>query len=257
MVGANPSSVAIDRRGQVVYVTAARINGRRGLLAFVNAATRRVTRKVWVGRNPESVAVSRSGARAFVANYGSDTVSVVNTKTGAVRAIKAGQQPASLLDVQTPRGELLFVANGGPVQPPSGTIQVISVSTLKTIRTIRLPFNPTSLAALPNGRTIYVGNGNAPSVTTVDGTRLRIKRSVRLRRGAPVNGLAVSLDRQRLYVATLASTMVLSTNTMRTLVNIPADDPGDPLGVATGPTRSRSSPTARARRRRRSQARSP
>ena len=72
-----------------------------------------------VGRNPEAVTLSRSGAWAFVANYGSDTVSVVvNTRTGRVRALRAGENPASLLDVVVRgRGELLFVANGGPVQP--------------------------------------------------------------------------------------------------------------------------------------------
>jgi YVTN family beta-propeller protein len=235
VVGANPSAVAISPGGKVVYVTAAQISSPRGSLAFVNAATRQVTRKVRVGQNPEAVAVSRSGAQAFVANYGSNTVSVVNTKTGAVRGFEAGQHPASLLDVETSRGELLFVANGGPVQPPRGTIQVVAVKTLKTIKTIKLKFNPSALAALPNGRTVYVGNANAPSVTTLDTAKLGVRRNVKLTRGAPVNGLAVSLDRERLYVATLDSTMVLSTNTMRTLTIVPADNPGDPLGIATGP----------------------
>ena len=234
-VGPNPSAVTIDRRGRVVYVTAAQINSRRGSLAFVNAATLRVVRKVRVGRNPEAVALSSSGARAFVANYGSDTLSVVSTRTGRVRAMRTGLNPASLLDVVVGGRELLFVANGGPVQPPRGTLQVIAVKSLRTLARIALPFNPTSLAASRDRRRIFVGNGNAARFTIVDARSLKVVRSVTLRRASPVNALAVSRDGNRLYVGTLDSTVVLSTRTMRPLAAIPADDPGDPLGIAVGP----------------------
>ena len=236
-VGANPSAVTIDRRGRVVYVTAARIANRRGgLLSFVNAATRRVTRKVPVGRNPEAVTLSRTGAWAFVANYGSDTVSIVSTRTGRTRSMRVGVNPASLLDVVVRgRGELLFVANGGPVQPPSGTLQVIAVKNLRTVARIRLPYNPTSLAVSKDRRRVFVGNANAPRFSIVDARTLKVVRTVRLRGAAPVNALAVSRDGSLLYVATLASTVVLSTRTMRQLAVIPADDPGDPLGIAAGP----------------------
>lgn len=50
-----------------------------------------------------------------------------------------------------------------------------------------------------------------------------------------MNSLAVSRDGGLLYVATLDSTVVLSTRTMRQVAVIPADDPGDPLGIAVGP----------------------
>jgi DNA-binding beta-propeller fold protein YncE len=235
IVGANPSAVTIGRSGRVAYVTTAQINSRRGSLVFVSTATRRVVRKVRVGQNPEAVALSRSGAQAFVANYSSDTISVVKTRTGAARAVKAGKQPASLLDAVVGGRELLFVANGGPVQPPSGTVQVIAVKTMRTVKTIRLSYNPSSLAATRNGRTVFVGNANAPRFSVVNTRTMKVTRSVRLTNAAPVNALAVSRDGTRLYVATLSGTAVISVPALRQVTFIPADDPGDPLGVAVGP----------------------
>jgi DNA-binding beta-propeller fold protein YncE len=163
-------------------------------------------------------------------------VSVVGTRAGKVlRTVKVGQHPTSLVDVVVGGRELLFVANGGPVQPARGSLQVLAVATLRTVKTIRLPYNPSELAASRNGRTVYVGDTDAPRFGVVDAKALKLKRSVGLRGAAPVNALAVSRDGSRLYVATLASTVVLATRTLRQLAVIPADPPGDPLGIAVGP----------------------
>ena len=59
-----------------------------------------------------------------------------------------------------------------------------------------------------------------------------VMRSVAVRT-APVNDLAVSPNGKLLYVATLASTAVYSTTTLKRLSVVPPDNPGDPLAVAT------------------------
>jgi DNA-binding beta-propeller fold protein YncE len=61
----------------------------------INTTTNKVTATIDVGSFPTGVAVSPCGARAYVTNYGSATVSVINTMSGWRRYGK-GHHPAGL-----------------------------------------------------------------------------------------------------------------------------------------------------------------
>jgi YVTN family beta-propeller protein len=73
-----------------------------------------VTGPITVGNGPSSVAFSPNGKKAYVANYGAGTVSVINVSTGTVsRRIRVGFSPVSV--AFSPNGKKAYVANAGDV----------------------------------------------------------------------------------------------------------------------------------------------
>src|ERR1700738_2656445 len=77
-----------------------------------NTATRAVIATVRVGRNPLDVTLTPDGARASVANAGSNSVSVINTGTNTVIAtVAVGASPRYV--AIRPDGARAYVANAG------------------------------------------------------------------------------------------------------------------------------------------------
>ncbi len=89
-------------------------------------------REIRVGQDPRSVAVHPSLARAYVANSGSENVSVVNLTTGNVSSqIPVGSEPSAV--ALSPNGTRLYVANSS-----SNTLSVIDTAGLNIIATADL-----------------------------------------------------------------------------------------------------------------------
>jgi len=102
-VGAYPRGIAFATvNGQPrVYVTrytsssVAVIDATTNKQIDVNPSTSTVD-SIKVGANPQAITVSADGTRAYVTNYGSNSVSVINTTTNTVdgSAISVGTKPA-------------------------------------------------------------------------------------------------------------------------------------------------------------------
>jgi YVTN family beta-propeller protein len=98
---------------------------------------------------------------AWVANFGSDTVTpvdLVTRKPGA--AIPVGSEPRAV--AATPDGKTVYVANSG-----SNTVTPINASTRRPGRPIVTGGAPWALALTPDGKTLYVANSAAGTVTPV------------------------------------------------------------------------------------------
>jgi YVTN family beta-propeller protein len=88
-VGAIPDVVAVSPDGARVYVTnywdgVVEVGGKivtwgAGTVSVIDAAARTVAATITVGRLPRGVAVSPDSSRAYVANVGDNTVSVIST----------------------------------------------------------------------------------------------------------------------------------------------------------------------------------
>ena len=92
-----------------------------------------------VGDDPRTVALEGS-ARAYVANRGSDAVSVIDlNELTTTAAIEVGYQPYGV--VVAPGGDFAFVANSG-----SDSISVIETASLQVVATIPLRDRPAGLA---------------------------------------------------------------------------------------------------------------
>src|SRR5262249_52475197 len=126
-------------------------------------------RTVPAGANPYAVALSPDGRAAYVSNWGENTLTVLDTSTGAPRStITVGEHPSALL-VNKARGEL-YAAD-----TDSDQTSVIDLSTDTVSRTIDLaPYrgapvgsNPNALALSPAADVLYVANAGADAVDVI------------------------------------------------------------------------------------------
>ena len=124
-----------------------------------------IDRRFGIGRLPRAIAFSPNGKRAYVTNFGSDSVSVVTIRFNEVikseigpgnDIIAVGDGPYGV--AVTPDGKRAYVAN-----ELDGTISVIDVDTKSptfhtVLNTIPVGVFPTGVAVTPDGTKVYVGH---------------------------------------------------------------------------------------------------
>jgi len=145
--GLTPSAIALDPRHGRAFVAAAipNTNG-LGELHMLDEASGRVLRSTRVGQDPapvitpDALAIAARLGRAYVINGGSNSVGVIDTRTGAVvgSAIVGSSPVALAVDEQTRR---VFVTNAG-----SATISVLDARSGALLRTTPIGQNPVATA---------------------------------------------------------------------------------------------------------------
>jgi len=91
----------------------------------LDAATGRLLRVVPVGQAPVALAVDERRGRVYVADSGSDRVTVLDAASGAVRAaVPAGVGPIAM--AVDPRTGKIFVLDKGPTGGRHGVITIVS-----------------------------------------------------------------------------------------------------------------------------------
>jgi YVTN family beta-propeller protein/VCBS repeat-containing protein len=180
-VGANPRGIAFATvNGQPrVYVTrygsssVAVIDANTNKQLDVKPSTPTVD-SITVGANPQAITLSPDGTRAYVANYGSSSVSVINTATNALdgTAISVGAKPSAV--TLSADGSLLYVANG------NDTVSVFNTKTRALVATLQIDSQPET-----NYHTLAVRSDGSLIATDMYDKALRV---VALNRGntAPV-----------------------------------------------------------------------
>jgi YVTN family beta-propeller protein len=116
------------------------------------------------GRNPSAIALSPDGARAYVTNSDSGTVSVIDTATKKVvgRKVHVGNLPIAI--AISPDGRRAYVAN-----LLDNSISVIDTATKRLLgRPLRVGTLPTAIAIAPDGRRAYVTNAYDNTVSVLD-----------------------------------------------------------------------------------------
>ena len=97
-----PTGVAVKPDGKHVYVT--NESTPIGTVADIKAPTNKVVATIPVGDEPVGLAFTPDGKRAFVANFNSNNVSVIDTSTKKVVAtIGVGTHPSGVGIVMTRR----------------------------------------------------------------------------------------------------------------------------------------------------------
>ncbi len=222
-VGAYPRGIAFATvNGQPrVYVTryssssVAVIDATTNKQIDINPATKTTIDSIKVGANPQAITVSPDGTRAYVTNYGSRSVSVINTATNTLdgSAIAVGSKPAGL--ALSSDGSLLYVANG------NDTVSVINTKTRTVITTVQIDSAPEN-----NFHTMAVRSDGALIVTDMADKALRV---VTYKRG---NTAPVAITNPSVGTANPNNGAITGA------VNI-KDWDGDPLTYTTisGPTR--------------------
>ncbi|MEU6084278.1 IPT/TIG domain-containing protein [Streptomyces sp. NPDC047108] len=122
-----------------------------------------------VGRLPRGVAVEPVGRRAYIANSGSGSVSVVDTGslavTTAVGPVAAPAGVASVPESVSPSvlEALLYVADSG-----SDTVTVLDRSSYGVIGSIAVGLDPCAVVVGPNGLRAYVSNAGSDTLSVID-----------------------------------------------------------------------------------------
>jgi len=109
-VGPNPVAVAASPTRHEVYVVNSGSGANMGFISIINAENNSVAGSIQVRRRPVSIDVDATGDLAYVADAGSNTVSVLDLKARReIAAIGAGEEP--MRAKPTPDGKTVVVPN--------------------------------------------------------------------------------------------------------------------------------------------------
>ena len=109
-VGPNPVAVTPSPTRNEVYVVNSGAGGNLGFISVINAENNTIAANIQVHRRPVSLDVDATGDRAYVANAGSNTISVLDLKARReIAAIGAGEEPVEAKPA--PDGKTVVVPN--------------------------------------------------------------------------------------------------------------------------------------------------
>jgi YVTN family beta-propeller protein len=214
-------------------------NGSANTVTAVNIATRAAVATIKVGHNPTGVTVSPDGTKAFVANNGDGTISVINTATnkvmGAPIKIADGFLDNMAIAV-SPDGTTIYVARSDA----PGSLVVVSVATGKV--TSSLLGNTVDLASTvtvtPDGSKVYLGTpfNLLYSIATANPSAVLNTVTFGPPADGQVGGLAVTPDGKTLYAPLEVSPgQIALIDTATDLVTDTIEVPDVPVAIAITP----------------------
>ena len=197
-----------------------------------------VVATIGVGSGPGGVAIAPNGTSAYVASYGDNKVSVIDTATNTVTATIGVDKPVRL--AASPDGARVYVT-ANKTANDLGQISVIDTATNRVTATINLGGTPGDIAVSPDGTRAYVitrSNQSSEdtwvSVINTDPNSANNDTVIsRIKVGTPV-GIAVSPGGSEVYVTNgrvnTVSVIDTATNKITAVIGVG----GDPYGVAAG-----------------------
>ena len=162
-----------------------------GTVLVLAGATLDTVAEIAVGDGPAEVTFSSDGARAFVANGTSDTVTVIDTQSRAVvKTIAVGDNPVGAW--QGSNG-IAYVDN-----ETGKTLDAVDVATLEIVRSYNLGFTPGMAALGPDGA-VWVSAADAGKIARFSAAA--DEKLGELPTGAGAHGIAFSKDGATAYVS--------------------------------------------------------
>jgi len=179
----NPLGIALTKDGRFAYVALSMAN----TLAKIDLASGKIVASVEVGICPYGVALSPDERTAYVSNFG-------------------GARPEAT-DVTESSGGSLVAVDARSVAL-RGTVSVVALTGApKSTGQITVGLHPSELLLAEEGRTLFVANVGADSVSVIDTATRQVTRSLptkpdaELAWGTLTDGLALSPDGKTLYTA--------------------------------------------------------
>jgi YVTN family beta-propeller protein len=164
---------------------------------------------------------------AYISNYTSNSVSVIDTATKTVVAtVPVGSAP---LGVAVNRvGTLAYVANQN-----DNTVSVIDTTGNTVVATVPVGTNPRGVAINPAATYVYVANQSSNNVSVIDTASNTVVATVPV--GSGSYGIAVNATGTIAYVVNegSASVSVIDTGTNTVVATVPVA--ANPVGVAVNP----------------------
>ena len=155
--GVAPLAGALAENGLLVTVN----NGSADLATFTTNPLVQTGSNIGVGQAPQDIAFLPGTNTAYVSNFNTDDVSVVDVDGGTVtETVSDINDPLSL--VATPDGAFVYVVGN------DGIVTVINTSSNSIETTITVGATPRGIAVTPDGSTVVVTNSGDNSLSLID-----------------------------------------------------------------------------------------
>lgn len=171
-------------------------------------------RTVIVGGIPYGLAYDDIMGKVFVANAGSDTVSVISDRNDTVvDTIHVESAPHGII-YDTTTGKV-FVAN-----LLSGTVSVLSDRNDTVVDTVSVGAGPHELVLDPNTGTVFVANRGSGTISAISDKSDRVVATMRV--GSGIFGIACDPKDGKVFVTTANSTLLALSESGRVLSSVSA-----------------------------------
>ncbi|MCD4486800.1 beta-propeller fold lactonase family protein [Chromobacterium vaccinii] len=212
-----PRNIVFAPDGRRFYVT----DSSKGLLERWNAGTLTLEASLALGPGAFGSAIDRQGARLYVNNQASNTVSVVDLNAWRVSKVITGFSGPRQGVKLSPDGAELYVTNFR-----SDKLSVVDTSSLSVLREIGGFNKIRAISISADGGTLYAANSGDDTLARVDTRSGKITATVAV--GREPYGAALRPDGKVLYSGNLKSDSL-------TEVALPAFRPAAQIGGLSGP----------------------
>ena len=148
---------------------------------------------------PAAAAVAARNERVYVANAGSDTVSVIDADTNAVIAtIPVGDRPTGVVLL----GDRVYVTN-----ELSGTVSVIAIASNTVVATVPVGVRPAGMDPAAYYGELWVANEGSHNVSVIDVRTNTVVDTVPV--GVAPHGISFSAHGEQVYVTSQSDTVTV------------------------------------------------
>jgi YVTN family beta-propeller protein len=197
--GVGPKGMALDERKGLVYVAAAGDD----IIEVINIATLEIIGRIRLqfGDEPTEIALTPDGRTLLSANYGSGSVSLINTHSlSETERLNLDPDPAWIVVGRD--GERAYV-----LHTMTNTVSVIDVAGGRLLTTVSLDESPVQGALSRNGDRLYIISEFSTVLLVVDTRSLEI--SGRIFIGSNATSVKTDSKNNRVYVAKTTGEVVL------------------------------------------------
>ena len=177
---------------------------------------------------------STHAQNAYITNFNSNTVSVIDTATDMVIAtVPVGLRPGGV--AVTPDGSKVYITN-----EDSNTVSVIDSATNTISATIPVGLVPFGVAVTPDGSKVYVANGGSGTVSVIDTATDTVSATIPVGNRSSPLGIAVTPDGSKVYITNRSdpnTVSVIDTATNTITATIPVGNGPVAFGVFIQPPR--------------------
>lgn len=211
-VGTRPRGIRLTQDGRTVFVALSgsprcpptmpdeeceklKADKSKDGIGAIDVASRKVTKVLPGGSDPEAFDISKDGKRLFVSNEDAHSATIVDIESGKVLStVAVGREPEGVK--LHPSGETVWVTG-----ETDHDVTVLDTESGKVITKIKVGERPRDLTFTDDGSLAYVSGETAGNVTVVDAKAHKVLKTITMPEGSKPMGIELSPDQQRLYVA--------------------------------------------------------